>query len=78
VSLKWKPGAWAWRADVYLDTVSPPVRRHRADLSVSPNTTKSLDVTTSLVSGRTYYWKIVSKTMAGKTKDGPVWTFTAP
>jgi hypothetical protein len=26
--------------------------------------------------GTTYYWKIVSKTMANKTKTGPTWSFT--
>jgi hypothetical protein len=25
--------------------------------------------------GNAYYWKIVSKTMAGKTAAGPVWSF---
>jgi phosphatidylserine/phosphatidylglycerophosphate/cardiolipin synthase-like enzyme len=74
VSLKWKPGAWAWRADVYLGTANPPPL-YKSNVSVSPNTTRSLDVSAALAAGRTYYWKIVSKTMAGKTKTGAVWSF---
>ena len=27
------------------------------------------------MAGRTYYWKIVSKTMANKRQPGPVWSF---
>ena len=30
----------------------------------------------ALTAGTTYYWKIVSKTMAGLTADGPIWSFT--
>ena len=44
------------------------------DVSVSPNGTKKLTVT-GLVAGTTYYWRIVSKTMAGRTATGPVWSF---
>jgi hypothetical protein len=31
---------------------------------------------TNLASGTTYYWQIVSKTMANQTATGPVWSFT--
>ena len=43
------------------------------DVAVSPGTTKKLTVTVQ--PGKSYYWKIVSKTMAGKTASGPVWSF---
>jgi phosphatidylserine/phosphatidylglycerophosphate/cardiolipin synthase-like enzyme len=72
VVLSWKPGPWAHRADVYLGTSNPPVKIKTA-LSVSPNTTKKLTV--SVQPGKAYYWQIVSKTMAGKEKKGPVWSF---
>jgi phosphatidylserine/phosphatidylglycerophosphate/cardiolipin synthase-like enzyme len=73
VVLSWKPGLWAHRADVYLGTSStPPVALK--DVSVSPNSTKKLTVT-GLQPGKSYFWKIVSKTMAGKTASGPVWSF---
>jgi hypothetical protein len=73
VVLSWKPGLWAHRADVYLSTSSAPALYLR-DVSVSPNGTKKLTVT-GLVAGTTYYWRIVSKTMAGRTATGPVWSF---
>ena len=73
VVLSWKPGLWAHRADVYLGTSSAPPL-YMSNVSVSPNTTKRLTV--YLQPGRAYYWKIVSKTMAGKTAAGPVWSFS--
>jgi len=72
--LSWKPGPWAHRADVYFgDTTTPPLVA--TSVAVSPSTTKKYALP-GLVSGRTYYWKIVSKTMAGKEAAGPVWSFT--
>ena len=74
VMLTWKPGAWAHRADVYFGT-SPTPPLVASNVSVSPNSTKKYALPT-LVAGRTYYWKIVSKTMAGKTATGVIWSFT--
>ena len=73
VVLSWKPGPWAHRADVYLSTSSPPALYLR-DVSLSPNSTKKLTIS-GLLAGTTYYWKIVSKTMAGQTATGSVWSF---
>jgi hypothetical protein len=73
VYLTWKPGPWAHRADVYFGTTSPPPL-FASNVSVSPNTTKKYLLPT-LTAGRTYYWKIVSKTMAAKTAAGPIWSF---
>jgi hypothetical protein len=39
---------------------------------VSAGSTKKLTVT---LGRKTCFWKIVSKTMAGKTASGPVWSF---
>ncbi len=73
VYLTWKPGLWAHRADIYFGTsATPPL--FASNVSVSPNTTKKYLLPT-LTAGRTYYWKIVSKTMAKKTATGPVWSF---
>jgi phosphatidylserine/phosphatidylglycerophosphate/cardiolipin synthase-like enzyme len=75
LSLTWKPGPWAHKADVYFGTTAtPPLVA--ANVSVSPSTTKKYALPT-LTAGRTYYWKIVSKTMANKSATGPVWSFTA-
>jgi len=73
IVLSWKPGLWAHRADVYLGTSSAPPLWMK-DVTVSPNSTKKLTVT-GLRPGTSYFWKIVSKTMAGKTASGPVWSF---
>jgi phosphatidylserine/phosphatidylglycerophosphate/cardiolipin synthase-like enzyme len=74
VSIGWKPGLWAHRADVYFGTsATPPL--HASNVAVSPNTTKTYPLP-ALVAGKTYYWKVVSKTMAGKVAEGPVWSFT--
>jgi len=73
VVLSWKPGLWARLADVYLSTSSSPAL-YMKDVAVTPSTTKKLTVT-GLQPGTAYYWKIVSKTMAGKTAAGPVWSF---
>ena len=71
--LSWKPGPWAWKADVVLrhDAQSSTPREQRRRFT-------ELDqayALPTLTAGRTYYWKIVSKTIANKTKAGPVWSF---
>ena len=71
VTLKWKPGYWAHKADIYFGTSSTPPLLKK-DYSVLPSTTASITIG-NLVPGRTYYWKIVSKTMANKTASGSVW-----
>jgi len=73
VTLSWKPGLWAHVADVYLGTSSPPPLFAKG-ITVTPGSTKKL-VIASLQPGTTYYWKIVSKTMANKSASGQVWSF---
>ena len=43
-------------------------------MTVTPKSTAYYTLPT-LTAGRTYYWRIVSKTMANKTKTGSVWRF---
>ncbi len=73
VKLSWKPGYWAHKADVYFGTTPDPPLVAR-DVPVTPKSTATYALP-SLSPGRTYYWKIVSKTMANKTKSGAVWQF---
>jgi hypothetical protein len=73
VYLSWKTGPWAHKADIYFGTSSPPPLL-AANVAVSPSSTKKY-LLPSLTAGRTYYWRIVSKTMANKTAAGPVWSF---
>jgi HKD family nuclease len=71
--LSWKTGPWAWKADVYFGTTSnPPLLA--SNVTVSANSTKKYALP-ALTPGRTYYWKIVSKTMANKTATGAVYSF---
>ncbi len=73
VRISWKPGYWAHKADIYFGTSpSPPLLAH--DVAVTPNTTATYTLP-PLAAGKTYYWRIVNKTMANKTAAGPVWNF---
>jgi hypothetical protein len=73
VRLAWKPGYFAHKADIYLGTTPDPPLVAR-DVAVTPNSTAYYTLPT-LTPGRTYYWRVVSKTMANKTKSGPIWSF---
>jgi len=72
--LQWKPGYFAHKADVYFGTSSNPPLVAR-DVAVTPRTTASYTLPT-LQSGRRYYWKIVSKTMANQAAVGQIRYFT--
>jgi len=85
VSLSWNGGLWGQQYDIYFGTsANPPLLASNQKLGPSQSSTdyKTYGLTTALQPGTTYYWKIVSKTMAFVTADGPVWSFktagTAP
>jgi phosphatidylserine/phosphatidylglycerophosphate/cardiolipin synthase-like enzyme/regulation of enolase protein 1 (concanavalin A-like superfamily) len=77
--LTWYPGPWAHLYDVYFGVdPNPPLLAGNVNLgdpSESPTATKSFTLPT-LQAGTTYYWRIVSKTMALRTANGPLWSFT--
>ena len=78
VALSWDAGLWAHLYDIYFGTSSnPPLVASNVRLGPSQYTgdyrTYALP---ALQPGTTYYWKIVSKTMAFVTAEGPVWSFT--
>lgn len=73
VKLAWKPGYWAHKADIYFGTTPDPPLVAR-DVAVTPKSTAYYALPT-LTPGQTYYWKIVSKTMANQIKSGSVWRF---
>jgi hypothetical protein len=80
-TLKWYGGPFAHLYDLYIATNSAfsnaMVFRNLAESSgKTENSTFSYTVPTTLAPGRTYYWKVVGKTMAQKTKTSAVWTFT--
>jgi hypothetical protein len=75
IVLSWKPGVWAHRADVYFGTTAtPPLYQAGVAVSAGASTIKKFTIT-GLTAGRTYYWRVVSKTMAGKSASGPTWSF---
>ena len=81
--LKWFGGPWAHLYDLYLDTsstfTSPNLlsATNLAETGAKTATSKySIQVTAHLLPGTTYYWKVVGKTMALKTKTSAIWSFT--
>jgi uncharacterized protein (DUF2141 family) len=84
VSLSWYAGLWAHNYDIYFGTTAtPPLLESNKYLGPSQYSTDYRTYALPpLQAGTTYYWKIVSKTMAFVSADGPVWSFhtagTAP
>jgi phosphatidylserine/phosphatidylglycerophosphate/cardiolipin synthase-like enzyme len=78
-SLVWDGGPWAHLYDIYFGTTpTPPLYLANQDLGPDDPTKPSLQkiALPTLQAGATYYWQIVSKTMANQAKAGPVWSFT--
>jgi hypothetical protein len=79
VTLSWYGGPWAHKYDVYLGTTTNPVRIAE-NLALgpgeSPSERQQHTVTTSLIPGTTYYWRVVARTMADKESASPLWSFT--
>jgi phosphatidylserine/phosphatidylglycerophosphate/cardiolipin synthase-like enzyme/regulation of enolase protein 1 (concanavalin A-like superfamily) len=78
VALKWFGGPWAHKYDVYLgtDPNNLPLVLQDAELGPSETPTQYQTFTaTGLLSGTTYYWRVVSRTMANLNKNGDLWSF---
>src|SRR4029450_8634698 len=72
-TISWKPGPWAHAADVRFGTSpAPPVLA--ANISISPLSTKTYTLP-ALSPGTTYYWQIVSKTVAKQEAAGEGYSF---
>jgi len=78
VSLKWYAGLWAHVYDIYFGTTpNPPLLASNLELGPSLSTIDFRSYALpALQPGTTYYWKIVSKTMAGLETPGLIWNFT--
>jgi phosphatidylserine/phosphatidylglycerophosphate/cardiolipin synthase-like enzyme len=79
VMLRWHAGFWAHKYDIYFGTsANPPLLA--ADQTLGPSHSaddfKQYTLPLTLVPGTTYYWRIVSKTMADRTAASDVWSFT--
>ena len=78
VSLSWYAGPWGQLYDIYFGSSSnPPLLASNVQLGPSQSSTDYRTYALpSLQPGTTYYWRIVSKTMAFVTAQGPIWSFT--
>src|SRR5688572_11491107 len=75
-TLRWEGGLWAHKYDVYFgDNPNPPLLASDvAPGSPYPGNPETYTLPT-LAPGRTYYWRVVSKTMANLGTSGPTWRF---
>ena len=79
VTLKWWAGKWAHKYDVYLGTSSASMNRILTDKELGPSETATDYISLSvsgLQAGTTYYWKVVSRTMANLTATSATGTFS--
>jgi regulation of enolase protein 1 (concanavalin A-like superfamily) len=78
MALEWDAGLWAHKYDIYFGTTpNPPLLEANKLLGPSQYSTDYRRYPLpDLLPGTTYYWKIVSKTMALVSANGPVWSFT--
>jgi phosphatidylserine/phosphatidylglycerophosphate/cardiolipin synthase-like enzyme/regulation of enolase protein 1 (concanavalin A-like superfamily) len=78
VTLKWHAGPWAHLYDIYLGTDPTNLALIAANQKLGPSETPTDYATfpvSGLVGGTTYYWRVVSKTIANVPKSGPIWNF---
>jgi len=91
ITLQWEGGPWAHKYDIYFGTSpDPPLLVANASTvqsgavagesllntgSPDDGVVESFRITTTLQPGTTYFWRIVSKTMANQTANGPTWSF---
>ena len=79
VTLRWFGGPFAHLYDVYFGvTPDPPLVAQNLELgpSLDDSTFQSYTISTTLQPGTTYYWRVVSKTMANQGAWSQVWSFT--
>ena len=78
VTLSWYAGPWAHVYDIYVGTSSnPPLFASNLELGPSDGSSDLVRYTVqNLQPGATYFWRIVSKTMAGVSRSGEeTWSF---
>ena len=78
VTLKWWAGFWGMKYDVRLGTSPTNMQVVVAGRELGPSQStsdlKSITVT-NLAAGTTYYWQVVTSTMADVTRTSNVWSF---
>ncbi|HSL21373.1 MAG TPA: phosphatidylserine/phosphatidylglycerophosphate/cardiolipin synthase family protein [Vicinamibacterales bacterium] len=79
VTLVWDAGLWAHKYDILLGTSPTSLNPIASNVELGPSqSSRDLKQYTlsNLNAGTTYYWGVVSKTMADQPNPGPVWSFT--
>src|SRR6185503_8098143 len=92
ITLSWEGGPWSHKYDIYFGTSpNPPLLVADASTdqsgaqpgqprlntgSVDDGVVETFTLPLTLQGGTTYYWRIVGKTMANISANGPTWTFT--
>ena len=92
ITLRWEGGRWAHKYDIYFGTSSnPPLLVENASTdqsgavpgqprlntgSVDDGIVETFNLPITLQPGTTYFWRIVGKTMANISANGPTWSFT--
>ena len=78
-TLRWYGGPWAHLYDVHIGTAPELMLPVGTDLPLGPSESagqmQSFAVS-ALTPGTTYYWQVVAKTMANRTRSSAVWSFT--
>jgi hypothetical protein len=79
VLLKWEGGPWASKYDIFFGRNGSNLALIASDVitgSLGPSGSETYLVS-GLQNGVGYCWRVVGKTMANQTADGPTWCFTA-
>ena len=77
LSLSWEGGYWAHKYDVYFGSnPNPPLIASNVTTGSIENGVVETYLLPAMFPGTTYYWRIVGKTMANLTANGPTWSFT--
>ncbi|HJT68054.1 MAG TPA: phospholipase D-like domain-containing protein [Pyrinomonadaceae bacterium] len=79
VLLKWEGGPWAAKYDVFFGRNGSNLSLIATDVitgSLGPSASETYLVS-GLQNGVGYCWRVVGKTMANQSADGPTWCFTA-
>ena len=78
LTFRWYAGPWAHKYDLYVGTAPLSMTRVLDDVELGPSE-HATDYIAHTVSGlresTTYYWQVVSRTMANQERRGPVQSF---
>lgn len=79
VVLTWFGGPWGQKYDVLMGTDPNNLQAVLTDQELGPSESSTEFQTftiANLLPGTTYYWRVVSRTMANQSRAGDVWSFT--